>query len=77
MEQDIKVMAVATLKKEAYAWCDLEDEKERNGRGAVSRGLPLASGDYRDVRTGMPTAGERGAILCALRSGSRATATRV
>ena len=30
MEIDIKVKAEATLKKEAYAWCDLEDEEERN-----------------------------------------------
>ena len=27
MEIDIKVKAVATLKKEAYAWCDLMDEE--------------------------------------------------
>jgi len=30
MEVDIKVKAEATLKKEAYAWCDVEDEEERN-----------------------------------------------
>ncbi|MBE6262257.1 MAG: hypothetical protein E7107_15880 [Prevotella sp.] len=30
MEIDIKVKAEATLKKEAYAWCDLEDDVERN-----------------------------------------------
>ena len=30
MELDIKVRATALLQKEAYVWCDLEDEKERN-----------------------------------------------
>ena len=29
MDIDIKVMAEATLKKEEYAWRDLEDRKER------------------------------------------------
>ena len=30
MELDIKVMAEAILKKEAYAWCDLEDKEDCN-----------------------------------------------
>jgi hypothetical protein len=29
MEIDIKVKAEAILKKETYAWCDLEDEEDR------------------------------------------------